>query len=191
LQKILFRICYSIIYFVAVFSLKKRPVYLIVLFVVTFLLDWISGIFQLPLLLVLARSINILFFLVVVFSMIRQIAAAKEVNAVVILGSIIGYLLLGIIYSIFISLIMYNDPAAFNKAIPDNPSGESGTDTSVPLYFSFVTLATLGYGDIVPVKPYTRAFATLITVSGQFYIAIIVALLVGKFSARRGKADET
>jgi hypothetical protein len=191
LQKILFRICYSIIYFVAVFSLKKRPVYIIVLFIVTFLLEWITGIFQLQTLYAVARGINILFFMVVVFAMIRQIAAAKKVTAEVILGSIVGYLLLGIIYSIFIAFIMQHDPAAYNQTFPVSPSADAGMNSSTPLYFSFVTLATLGYGDIVPVKPFTRSLATWITISGQFYIAIIVALLVGKFSVQREQSSET
>jgi voltage-gated potassium channel len=186
LHGILFRIVYSIIYVAAVFSLRRRSHALLALFAVTFLLEWISGIFGLQLLLVAARGMNFLFFLVIVFSLIRQIAAAKEVTAAVILGSMIGYLLIGIMYSIFVSLIMQYDPTAFSMPVPASPSLDPHPDVSTPLYFGFVTLATLGYGDIVPVKPYARSLATLITVSGQFYIAIIIALLVGKFSVQRG-----
>jgi len=60
--------------------------------------------------------------------------------------------------------------------------------TSVPVYRYIILFynASLGYGDICPLTPLTRSLATFIAVSGQFYIAIIVALLVGKFSAQRG-----
>ena len=95
-----------------------------------------------------------------------------------------GYLLLGLIFSIFILFIMQSDPGAFSSPPKQAAESEESIGTSVPVYFSFVTLATLGYGDIVPLKPYTRSLATLIAVIGQFYIAIIVALLVGKFSAQ-------
>lgn len=185
MHSILFRFVFSVIYLAAVFSLEKRSKYIFTLLFATFLIEWISGIFDLPLLKTIARGTNIVFFLVVVFSLIWQIAGAKKVNSEVILGSIAGYLLLGIIYSIFIAFIIQQDPAAFSGPSMDTLSPGSGNDTSIPLYYSFVTLATLGYGDIFPLKPYARSLATWITISGQFYIAIIVALLVGKFSSQR------
>jgi hypothetical protein len=49
------------------------------------------------------------------------------------------------------------------------------------LYFSFVTLTTAGYGDIAPVNPLIRTLAYLEMVTGQFYLAILVAGLVGLF----------
>jgi voltage-gated potassium channel Kch len=180
----LFRSVYTLIYFSAILSLEKRKNSLTILLVSTFVTEWISGILNLSVLLILAKFVNILFFLVIVVSLIRQIATARKVSAGVILGSLTGYLLLGLIFSIFIIFIMQNDPGAFSSP-PNQPAQyEENIGTSIPTYFSFVTLATLGYGDIVPLKPYTRSLATLIAVMGQFYIAIIVALLVGKFSAQ-------
>jgi voltage-gated potassium channel len=49
------------------------------------------------------------------------------------------------------------------------------------LYFSLVTLATLGYGDILPSSPFTQMLAALEAVIGQFFIALLVAWLVGMF----------
>lgn len=185
LQRTLFRIIYTIIYISAILSLEKRSKYLFILFISTFLIEWISGILNFEILLGIAKFVNILFFLVIVFSLIRQIATARNVSARVILDSVAGYLLLGLIFSIFVLFIMQRDPGAYSPNLnQDNRSAEY-VNTSVPLYFSFVSLASLGYGDIVPLKPYTRSLSTLITVSGQFYIAIIVALLVGKFSAQK------
>jgi hypothetical protein len=85
-----------------------------------------------------------------------------------------------------VTIIVKNDPGAYSNLPPDLIR-EGRVDAGVPLYYSFVTIASLGYGDICPLKPYTRSLATLITVSGQFYIAIIVALLVGKFSSKPPK----
>jgi hypothetical protein len=119
-----------------------------------------------------------------VASLIRQIATSRKVSAGVIIGSLTGYLLLGLIFSIFIIYIMQNDPEAFSTPQKQVTETTESVNTSIPMYYSFVTLATLGYGDIIPMKPYTRSLSTLIAVSGQFYIAIIVALLVGKFSAQ-------
>ena len=54
----------------------------------------------------------------------------------------------------------------------------AGADASDYLYFSLVTLTTLGYGDIAPIHPITRSLATTEAVFGQFYVAVIVARLV-------------
>ena len=189
-QRTLFRIVYTIIYVSAILSLDKRSKYLIILFVSTFVTEWISGILNLEILLGIAKFVNILFFLVIVFSLIRQIATARNVSAGVILDSVAGYLLLGLVFSIFVLFIMQRDPAAYSTNMNTDRESEEYINTSVPLYFSFVTLASLGYGDIVPLKPYTRSLATLIVVSGQFYIAIIVALLVGKFSSQKLRSED-
>jgi len=52
------------------------------------------------------------------------------------------------------------------------------------IYFSFVTLATLGYGDLVPNSDLTRGLAVLEAVAGQLYVAVIVARLVGAYAQR-------
>jgi len=181
----LFRTVYTIIYFSAILSLEKRKKSLIILLISTFMTEWISGILDMPVLLILAKLVNIIFFFVIVVSLIRQIATSRKVSAGVILGSVTGYLLLGLIFSIFIIFIMQNDSGAFSSPPGQTVESQEDISSSVPLYFSFVTLATLGYGDIVPLKPYSRSLSTLMAVTGQFYIAIIVALLVGKFSSQR------
>lgn len=157
---------------------------MIIFFVITLLLEWISGIANLPLLLKISNGTNILFFLSIVFMLIRQIASSKYVTPGVILGSVAGYLLLGIIFSIFISFILEHDPAAFNVVANNQDDTRIKIYSDIPLYWGFVTMASLGYGDILPLKPYTRSLATFIVISGQFYMAIIVALLVGKFASQ-------
>jgi hypothetical protein len=132
----------------------------------------------------ISKSVNVLFFLVIVGSLIKQIATAREVTANVIIGSITGYLLLGIIFSIFISVILLRDPSAYNINFSDASLSEARIKISIPMYYGFITMTTVGYGDILPLKPYTKSLATFIAVAGQFYIAIIVALLVGKFTSQ-------
>lgn len=185
-QGVVFIIAYTVIYISALFSLDKRRTTVLVIFIATLLLNFVSGIFNLEWLSIISKSTNILFFLIIVFSLIMQIAQSREVKAVAILGSIAGYLLLGLVYSIFITIIIKNYPGAYSNLPSDLLQNQNGIDASFSLYYSFVTIASLGYGDICPLTPLTRSLATFIAVSGQFYIAIIVALLVGKFSAQRG-----
>lgn len=187
---LVFRLTYSVIYFTALFSLKKRSKKLILLFFLTIILEWVSGLLDAEVMYSIAKFFNIISFIVIVIQVIKQIANESEVNARMIFGSVTGYLLMGIIFSIFVAFIINNDPDAFNIPGKDTLQVNQATRTSASNYFVFVTMATLGYGDIVPMKPYSRSLATFIVIVGQFYIAIIVALLVGKFAAGRNESTD-
>jgi hypothetical protein len=86
-------------------------------------------------------------------------------------AAIVVYLLLGILWSRLYQIAGLMIPGAFHMA------DGSATLTSY-LYFSFVTLATIGYGDISPVHPVVRHLAILEAIIGQMYIAVLIARLV-------------
>ncbi len=54
-----------------------------------------------------------------------------------------------------------------------------GLQLEIPIYYSFVTMTTLGYGDIVPVNPAARMLSVLQALTGQLYLVVLVARLVG------------
>lgn len=126
-----------------------------------------------------SKILNISFFILIVIFFIGEIAAAKTVTRRVILDAINGYLLLGLVFTILLALMLQFDAAAFNFVAS---AKKKPFDI---IYYGFITFATLGYGDLLPVKPYAKSLAILITVGGQLYIAIIMALLVGKFAAMK------
>ena len=79
------------------------------------------------------------------------------------------------IFSAIYRLVWELSPTAFANI----PAGAKGTEQiATILYFSFTTLTTTGYGDIVPILPFARSLANLEAVVGQFYLAITVARLV-------------
>ena len=95
-----------------------------------------------------------------------------------IVGGLCIYLLLGLLWAMLFASVEIVDPAAFEytgREI-DSPRGHF-------LYYSFVTLTTLGYGDIAPVHPVARTLAYLEAVAGQLYIAVLVAGLIGRYIA--------
>ena len=94
-------------------------------------------------------------------------------------ATIATYLLLALLYSQVYMLVLTADPEAFR--LP-GPSRHLQIDM---LYFSFVTLATVGYGDILPASDTARMLAMLEAVTGQFYVAVIVAVFVGMLTAQR------
>jgi voltage-gated potassium channel Kch len=90
-------------------------------------------------------------------------------------GAVVVYLSLAMIFASAFSLVWELIPNAFANLPPVTPS-PSGFATM--LYFSLATLTTTGYGDIVPLNPFTRSLANLESVIGPFYLAITVARLV-------------
>ncbi len=176
-------IVYTILYFSAFFSLEKRKRSILLLSIFAFFTEWFAGIFSIWAMATVSKTLNVIFFLIIVVTLVYQVSTARKVTMEVILGAIIGYLMLGLVYSIFVAFIMQEDPGAYNITQNLQPDFGSITHLGESIYFTFITLTTAGYGDILPIKPYTRSFSVLISVSGQLYIAIIIALLVGKFAS--------
>jgi uncharacterized membrane protein len=117
--------------------------------------------------------------------MIRHIAKSRHVTPTIILSSINGYLLLGVLGGALLSIAASVDRMVLSTdmagiAFP----GQHTPELFDYLYFSFVTLPTLGYGDVTPLSPLSRSTAVLLAITGQLYTTILIALLVGKFLAR-------
>ena len=74
---------------------------------------------------------------------------------------------------------------AFSSEALEQLAASTDTTQSLFNYYSFVTLTTLGYGDIVPVARVTQAWVAVQSVVGQFYIAIVIAQLVSSYGTRR------
>ncbi len=98
---------------------------------------------------------------------------AVSVNRVV--GALCLYLLLGVVWAILFGVVELVHPAAFAY-----PGLHTGDPLEGLLYYSFVTLTTLGYGDITPVYPVARTLSYLEAVIGQLYIAVLIAGLLGR-----------
>jgi hypothetical protein len=94
-----------------------------------------------------------------------------------------AYLLLASTFAMVYTLVCLWDPLSFRMSVPagGNPAESFRIEM---VYFSFVTIATLGYGDVVPITPFARMLAVIEAVAGQFYVAVVVALLVGSLIAQ-------
>jgi len=126
-----------------------------------------------------------LFLLLVVVFIVRHIARKKEVDAAIIVSSINGYLLLGVLWALLLhSAYVLESTIPGNAPSMDFPGGGHPTYYEF-VYFSFITMTTLGYGDITPVSPAARSLSLLVAISGQFYMTLLVALLVGKYLATK------
>jgi ion channel len=97
-------------------------------------------------------------------------------------GGIAGYLLLGLVWAQAYALLEILQPGSFSGAI------SAGAGHRSFAYFSFVTLTTVGYGDILPVHPAARSLAMLEAVTGPLYVAILLARLVSLGMAPRAES---
>jgi len=117
----------------------------------------------------------LLFFFIGSFYLsVMQIVMSRSVNQNMIVGSIVLYLLLGLIWTIFYLLILNISAESFN-GLEQIPWKENFSHVA---YFSFVTLTTLGYGDISPKSSISEFFVYSEAIVGIFYMAIIVSSLV-------------
>jgi voltage-gated potassium channel len=128
------------------------------------------------------------FFLYLVMALwicVIQLFQNFRISANKLVGAICIYMLLGFVWSSLYAGLYVIDPSAFSGV----PEGVSFLSSDEWLYFSFVTLTTLGYGDIVPVSQTSRTLAFVQAIVGQFYLAILVAGLVSAYLADRRSKD--
>jgi hypothetical protein len=132
---------------------------------------------------------EVLFLLGASVLIVKSLFGARTLTFDSILGAACGYLFLGLGWAVLYSLIEGFRPGSFEIS----PKLVTGGEVARPLphvltYYSFVTLTTVGYGDINPVSPATRTLAWMEAITGQFYLAVIVAGLVSVMAAK-GKRD--
>jgi voltage-gated potassium channel Kch len=144
-------------------------------------IEWLSQLLNLSILNSISFLANIIFFDLIVVLFILQIARAKTVTPQVIMESINGYLMLGMSFSILIALLCVIDPTAFSFRHLSEMMDPTISYTSNYIYFGFVTLTTLGYGDVVPLTSAAKSFSIFTAITGQMYVAVIIASLVAKY----------
>jgi hypothetical protein len=114
----------------------------------------------------------------------RQIATSNVLSPNRIVGAICVYLLIGVIWSVAYALL--------ELAVPGSFEGFGSEMSSVwePdwVYYSFVTLTSLGYGDLLPLTNSARTLSYMETVVGQFYLAVMVAGLVGAYLSAKNES---
>jgi len=121
------------------------------------------------------------FLLAAAWLVASQVLLTGSIDFNKIVGAVALYLILGLIWSIFYVILLEFSPQALKGIEAGNWYDNMPSTT----YFSFVTLTTLGYGDISPVKPIAEVLVILEAVMGMFYLAVIVASLVGSYRDAR------
>jgi hypothetical protein len=114
---------------------------------------------------------------ILVFMTLKRTLRPGPVTVYRVIGGIAGYLLIGYMWTFAYQLVVQQAPGAihFEAGVADTPS----RDPNHLIYFSFITLTTVGYGDVRPVHPVVRSLAVAEALVGQLYLAILIGSLVG------------
>lgn len=123
----------------------------------------------------ITHYMQVIFFLLLTTSVFSIIMRSRKVDAEVVINSISGYLLTGLSWSILIEIWEVTYPSSFNFGLEGE---EMFFDV---IYYCFVTMTTLGYGDMVPQTHAAKSFSILIAVTGAFYNTIALGMIVGKY----------
>jgi len=122
-----------------------------------------------------ALAITAILIVYCIYCVLRYVLQSRVVTSDHIYAGISVYLMLGLAFGCLYYLLTVLNADCF--AVNSSKLGEGTPDL---MYFSFVTLATLGYGDITPVTRVARTMAEVEAVAGTLYIAVFMALLVSR-----------
>lgn len=141
---------------------------------------------QYPVLILLSHIAVGTYFTILSVVVLVRVIAQPRVTSHSVIGAVCGYLLIGYVFSFGYLVIVFFDPAAIT--LGGQPLGVErvtnvGEHIAELFYFSFVSLTTVGYGDVVPVCPAARSLAVIEILTGQLYLAAFVARLVGAMAS--------
>lgn len=126
----------------------------------------------------LANAMHGIVFIALFVSLLLFLFKARRVTSDHVKGGVAAYFLMGILWGLFYRSVYFFDPSAFVFSHAGNNN---------LFYFSYVTLATLGYGDIVPASRFTQMLATMEAMIGQVFLAVFIARLLGLYAEQGSK----
>ena len=130
----------------------------------------------------MTRGAGLLFIWFVVVQLLRFIVYAPRVDSEVLCAAVAAYLLSGLAWSLAYALLGRLDPNSFVFTL--GPKSGQSMNGFTGLYFSFITLSTVGYGDIIPVSGVARMLAIVEAMFGMFYVTLLIARLVSLYSSK-------
>ena len=154
-------------------SQKKNVFYIsLIIAAPALILPWSKYFVTDPSFLLAGKIFGAVFYTFMVFIMLNYLFSEKEITADIIIGAICAYFLIGLMWASFFTILEIFQPGSFK--IPEH----SGAGLSYFSYYSFVTITTLGYGDITPITAPARSLSILEAIMGQLYVTILIARLV-------------
>ena len=194
----LFRLGFTALLLFGVFAARQlRTLFASALFVVAIAvpLSWVTMFVDHPYIFAASCALDCVFFIAMAVLILSSVIRKHLATVNSIFGAISSYLLLGLAWAALYWGLdrVDNQTFDFSRApaiIDADESTAQVKELSQFIYFSFVTMSTLGYGDISPQTPLAQTLAWMQSVAGQFYIAVLVAWLVSEIPRRPQKHNQ-
>jgi voltage-gated potassium channel len=181
----LFDLTISAIFMFAMYAIVEKKYQLIItvcLAVPMFVSLWTKYFMDLEALSVTGEICGIFFFGYSIYCIANYLFKQREVNRETIFAALVIYMLMAFMWARAYGLVEVIHPGSFG--LPDE---HAFGNRVVYLYYSFVTITTLGYGDITPLTDKASGLAIVEAITGQFYLVVLVAWLVGMHVSKRAK----
>jgi Ion channel len=185
--RFLFNIFLSAVLVSAVYALSQKIRHLAiaaVLAIPMLVSLWFDYVVHSAALFLIGRICGIFFIGFTIFHILSHIFKQKEVTKDTIAGATAVYLLMALMWAFIYAVLERLQPDSFAISVAGNLS-----EQNIFFYYSFVTITTLGYGDITPVANLAGSMAILEAVVGQLYLVVLVAWLVGMYVSKKSKSE--
>jgi hypothetical protein len=173
-----------LIFLSAVYAIRqKKSVFIIALslLLLTEVLQLLSHLLDIPFLDTLSNILGGLLLAYTATIILLYLFREDRITGDMIMGAICAYFLMGLVWAFLYSTLEFFQPGSFQM-----PQGTVNQATFT--YYSYVTLTTLGYGEITPISTPARSFAILEAMMGQLYLAVLIARLVGIHIAQSSRS---
>ena len=173
------------IFFAIIFAVKSKRSHVIIasfLALPLIISIWSFYFVELTSISLLTRIFGALFFGYAVINILRIVVQSEEVTKETIYAAIVAYMLMALMWAFLYMILELLVPGSFSF-----PEKAFRAETMRFKYFSFVTITTLGYGDIAPLTNKASALVMLEALFGQIYLVVLVAWLVGMHVSRRSR----
>jgi hypothetical protein len=134
-----------------------------------------------------STATTMLFFVITAVTVFVHVLTRQRVTADVIYGSVAAYLLVGMIAALGYQLLNNAYPGSVLEVVTDPESRGGHENFAQFVYFSLISLTSVGYGDMAPIGPAAKSIAIFQGIFGQLYLAILIAKLVGTYTAQSMK----
>ena len=183
--KILMDIFLTAIFIFIIFAIRSKRSHAIIASILVLPLivsTWSFYFYEITHISLLTRIFGALFFAYAVIIILQIIARSTEVTRETIYAAVVAYLLIALMWAFLYMIMELVIPGSFSI-----PASSIRDETMQFEYFSFITITTLGYGDITPLSNRASALTMLEALVGQIYLVVLVAWLVGMHVSRRSR----
>ena len=168
-----------------VYVISHRKIFVIaglILFVIMFVSFWMQYFIPNRAIAAFGMMTGVFFIVLVITSILGSMFKSEAIDLEIIYMAILLYLLAAFMWAFLYTFLELVDPSSFNIDL-DHRKG----DFLVFQYYSFVTITTLGYGDITPLTEVAKAFSILEAICGQLYLVVVIAWLVGMHVSNKSR----